>query len=308
MNPDGVQRVYFFPGNEDRDPVVNMFCSLHAKDVDRNYQKKLKLLEERRQIAQQQENVARPPNVIAIPPPMPENNRHNLERTIFEDLIRTVAPIQDFGKRNEVFKKRKQHWKMRLDVYAPEQFKEVWKIAKEKLGEYILNGNRIPNQGAKSREGSMQRVVSRSHEEHLNRVLEAQRQVAQVIANKNQTLQTQNGPPKRINSTNGVALKSAAQQAGSKRKKYGREIADDSGDDEEFEWEQNDDDESDLQQSNRGRKSKKKKFGRSSLVSNLCHPLPRSCTCCRDELLEPQEYCRPPPRTNPIDGFGEWDL
>lgn len=146
MNPNGIQRVYFFPGNEDRDTVVNIFCSLHAKDVDLNYQKEQKLLlEERRQMAQQQENAERP----------------------------------------------------------------------------------------------------RSDREHIRDVLENQRQVAQIIANKKQTPQNRNGAPKRANSMNGVALKPAAKRTCSKRKEHERAIADDSSDEEEFEWEPSDDDDDD---------------------------------------------------------------
>jgi hypothetical protein len=42
INNHQVQRVYYFPGNEDMDAVKGAYCTIHAEDIDHKYQKRKK--------------------------------------------------------------------------------------------------------------------------------------------------------------------------------------------------------------------------------------------------------------------------
>lgn len=59
LNHFGVRRAYFFAGDEKRDDVFNIFCTLHAEDVDYAHLERLKLERERIRNEQQLENERR---------------------------------------------------------------------------------------------------------------------------------------------------------------------------------------------------------------------------------------------------------
>jgi len=307
-NPLDVQRVYYFPGNEELEPVATIFCSLHAEDVDHKYQKKKKLLEERRQTEQEQENVARRLEQLRKPPPVPRNNRDDsLEKRMSDDLVEKVGKIQDKDRRQEAFTNRKHYWKRTLKGLEKDQFSDAWKTAKDTLLAYINNGNRMPNENKNSREGSIQRTVSQAtaNRSNVDRVMEAQRQISLAMANQKQGPQTVNGSAKRKRLQNDARSKSAAgKRRGAKQKKTDEHS--DSDDGNEFEWEQNED-EAD-QQTESAEKSEPEDSEPFSFVSALCHPLPKGCTCFKTEMLVERQFRKPKPRMTPLDGFGRLDL
>lgn len=292
-----MQRVYYFPGNDQKDPVITTYCSLHASDVDHKYQKKQKLLEERRRTDPQQVEQ------IRKPPPKPRNNPDDsLQKKISDDLIAKIGKIQDKERRQEAFTERKQYWKRCLNSFTQEQFSRIWKIAKNTLAEYIQNGNGVSNKNKSSQAGAMKRVVSQADAVHrrIDGVIATQRQISQLIANQKQRPQIADGSAKRKRPQHNTGPKPAGKRRGTKPKKAGLHS------DDEFEWEQSDHEGDPQNESTE--ESKRDNSEPFSFVSGLCHPLPTSCTCCKKELLAPRHFRQPPPRTNTFGSSCRLDL
>jgi hypothetical protein len=142
-NKHNVQRLYYYPGDEDRDAVGCIYCTVHGEDVDVKYQKRLKAMKDEtyeippgilvsslRQIMHEQKKSPK------ISYDLPRKRDANLE-LVSNDLIRTISRIGDIGLRQKAFRDKKKFWKQKLRDISVGGFTNMWKQARDELVQAI---------------------------------------------------------------------------------------------------------------------------------------------------------------------------
>eukprot|EP00980_Cylindrotheca_fusiformis_P002103 scaffold473_cov132-Cylindrotheca_fusiformis.AAC.8 len=144
-NKHNVKRVYYFPGSDDMDSVLSLFCNAHAEDVDQKYQKRLKAKQTAEPAEQQPtDSSAQPMKTFrtATARGRRGGKKDQILNRVSNDLIQRVSPIQNLVLRQDAYTQRKKYWKRMLSRMPLGNFTAMWKKARLALAEAIQNPDR----------------------------------------------------------------------------------------------------------------------------------------------------------------------